>query len=200
MKLQNSGTSFVLSRIEAASRGLSRFYTGEFCQDGHQAERFVSNRHCVACNAVKARQRERLRGLNDPSFRMYRNTLRRTGMALRGFASPARSIGCNHPTLRDHIAALFRTGMSWDRYRQWEVDHIEPLANARDTQDLVLLCHYTNLQPLWRRENQLKGRGGRPTTKDHRGPLHPDQDDHFLQVHTYVLSRFFISDLNPTSP
>lgn len=146
-----------MTRAEAAVCGLSRFYTGEPCKSGHRTERFVSNRQCVACNALAARQRERLRAFRDPSFRMYRNTLRRTGMALRGRASPAHTLGCDHPVLRDHIASQFRTGMSWDGYRQWEVDHVRPLSAARKLSELIELCHYSNLQPLWRSENLRKG-------------------------------------------
>jgi hypothetical protein len=88
---------------------------------------------------------------------MHRNTLRRTGMALRGRASPIETLGCDHPELRDYIAALFRVGMSWERYRQWEVDHIEPLSSARTLSELIALCHFSNLQPLWRGENLRKG-------------------------------------------
>ncbi|TIQ28740.1 MAG: hypothetical protein E5X48_31010 [Mesorhizobium sp.] len=157
MSLQNVGTPIVLTRKEAAASGLSRFYTGLLCREGHRAERFVGNRQCVVCNALKARQRECQRGFREPSFRMYRNTLRRTGMALSGRASPSYALGCNHSKLRDHIAARFRVGMSWGTYRQWEIDHIEPLALARDLDHLIHLCHYTNLQPLWRRENRMKG-------------------------------------------
>jgi hypothetical protein len=72
---------------------------------------------------------------------MFRNTLRRTGMALRGRASPAKALGCTHPELRDYIAARFRPGMSWERYRQWEVDHVMPLSAARTLGELIALCH-----------------------------------------------------------
>ncbi|MEY9745716.1 hypothetical protein ABIF65_005090 [Bradyrhizobium japonicum] len=105
----------------------------------------------------KARQREALRGFRDPSFRMYRNTLRRTGMALRGRVSPAYAVGCDHTESRDHIAGQFRAGMRWERYRQWEVDHIRPLSSARKLSELIALCHFSNLQPLWRSENLRKG-------------------------------------------
>lgn len=157
MILQNAGAGPVLSRSEAAECGLFRFYTGRPCKAGHFSDRFVSNRQCVACNAIKARQREALRGVNDPSFRMYRNTLRRTGMALRGRASPANAVGCDHPELRDHIAGQFQTEMCWEKYRQWEVDHVRPLSSARTLSELIELCHYSNLQPLWRSENLRKG-------------------------------------------
>jgi hypothetical protein len=157
MSLHSAGTPIVLSKSQAAMSGLSRFYTGKECRQGHLAERYVSNGQCVICNAKKSRQRERQRGLEDPSFRMFRNTLRRTGMALRGRASPTEALACNHIDLREHIAVQFRPGMTWGRYRQWEVDHIEPLSAARSIEQLLALCHYTNLQPLWRRENRIKG-------------------------------------------
>jgi hypothetical protein len=98
---------------------------------------------------------------------MYRNVLRRAGMALRGRASPADAVGCEHAELRDDIAARFRTGMCWERYRQWEVDHIRPLSSARTLSDLIALCHFSNLQPLWRSENLIKGGGlvPRPQTR-----------------------------------
>jgi hypothetical protein len=153
----NVGTLRVLSRAEAAASGLSRFYTGEPCKSGHLSERFVSNRQCVTCNASQARQRERLRGFRDPSYRMYRSVLRRTGMALRGRASPADALACDHPELRTHIASRLRDGMTWERYRQWEVDHVTPLSAARSLRELIELCHFSNLQPLWRSENLRKG-------------------------------------------
>lgn len=157
MTLQNAGTLAVLGRTEAATRGLSRFHTGEPCKKGHRADRYVSNRQCVTCNAAKAREREALRGDRDPSYRMYRNTLRRTGMALRGLASPSDSVGCDHEELRDHISSRFGVGMSWGCYRQWEVDHVEPLSAAKSLVELIELCHFSNLQPLWRGDNLRKG-------------------------------------------
>lgn len=78
-------------------------------------------------------------------------------MALKGRASPVNAVGCDHPELRDHIASQFRTGMYWESYRQWEVDHIRPLSSARTLYELIALCHFSNLQPLWRNENLRKG-------------------------------------------
>lgn len=157
MSIEVARTFNVLSRAEAAECGLTRFYTGRPCKAGHISERFTSNRQCIACNAIRARHREALRGIRDPSFRMYRSVLRRTGMALRGRASPATSVGCEHAELRDYIASQFRNGMCWARYRQWEVDHVRPLSSARTMSELVSLCHFSNLQPLWRSENIRKG-------------------------------------------
>lgn len=43
----------IISRVDAASEGLTRFYTGKKCRHGHLSERFVSNGVCVACG-IKA--------------------------------------------------------------------------------------------------------------------------------------------------
>ena len=146
-----------ISRAEAAQCGLSRFYTGKPCRAGHVAERYVGNKHCVACNAEKTRLRERQRSQKDPSYRMYRNVQRRSRQVLLGRASASRAIGCDHQPLRDHIQRQFTEGMCWEKYGQWEVDHITPLSAGRTVRELVWLCRAANLQPMWKRDNQQKG-------------------------------------------
>ena len=88
---------------------------------------------------------------------MYRSVQRRTGQVLKGRHSPTRALGCDHAALREHIAARFKEGMVWARYGQWEVDHIVPLTAAQSQAELLELCQFKNLQPLWKRENQKKG-------------------------------------------
>lgn len=147
-----------VGRNEAATRGLSRFYSGLPCKAGHRCERYVSNRQCVECNAVRGSVRERLRSLQRPAeYRMYRSVQRRSGQFLKGTASPVRALGCTRSELYAHIERQFRKGMCWSKYRQWEVDHIIPLSAAKSAAELVRLCHYTNLQPLWKQENISKG-------------------------------------------
>lgn len=147
----------IVEREEAAMCGLSRFYTGRSCRAGHFAERYVSNRQCVLCNAEKSRERERRRANSDPSYRMYRNVHRRSGQALAGRSSASRALGCSHRKLRRHIEGRFTEGMVWSNYGQWEVDHINPLAIGQSVREIVGLCNYSNLQPLWKRQNQMKG-------------------------------------------
>jgi hypothetical protein len=49
--------------------------------------------------------------------------------------------------------------MSWGNYGQWHIDHIIPLSsfNLLEEQQFKIACHYTNLQPLWAKENLSKG-------------------------------------------
>ncbi len=146
-----------LTREEAALCGLSRFWTGRPCKYGHVSERYVSNRQCVQCNAEQTAQRDRRCRAVDPSYRMYRSVLNRSGQVLMGRASPSNSVDCSQEDLKQHIEARFTDGMTWDRYGQWEVDHITPLSAARSLEHLIELCHYSNLQPLWKRDNLAKG-------------------------------------------
>ncbi|HFT9902344.1 TPA: hypothetical protein ACGTKE_001157 [Escherichia coli] len=39
----------IITRIDAAKRGLKRYYTGKPCKHGHDSERWVYNGHCVEC-------------------------------------------------------------------------------------------------------------------------------------------------------
>ena len=59
----------------------------------------------------------------------------------------------------DHLVSQFREGMTLDNYGQWHVDHIKPCSsfNLLDLEEQKKCFHYTNLQPLWARENLSKG-------------------------------------------
>lgn len=66
-------------------------------------------------------------------------------------------LGCSIADLKIHLEKQFQPGMSWDNYGEWHIDHITPLASAKNEDEVLLLCHYTNLQPLWAKDNLLKG-------------------------------------------
>ena len=46
--------------------------------------------------------------------------------------------------------------MSWDNRNKWHIDHVIPLSSANTEEEVLNLCHYTNLQPLWVKENLEK--------------------------------------------
>lgn len=66
-------------------------------------------------------------------------------------------LGCSIADLKVHLESKFAPGMTWDNYGDWHIDHIVPLASATDEQETLKLCHYTNLQPLWAKDNLSKG-------------------------------------------
>jgi hypothetical protein len=68
-------------------------------------------------------------------------------------------IGCSPEFLKNHLENQFTDGMSWDNYGYygWHIDHIIPLSSANTEDEIYKLCHYTNLQPLWAKDNLVKG-------------------------------------------
>ena len=65
-------------------------------------------------------------------------------------------LGVSFDLAKQHITKLFKKGMSWKNYGKWHVDHKIPLSSAKTEEEMELLCHYTNLQPLWAKENLEK--------------------------------------------
>lgn len=80
----------------------------------------------------------------------------------RGFFKIKRThqiLGCSYDNAMKHIESQFKPGMSWENNTidGWHIDHIIPMASARTVDDVIRLWHYTNLQPLWAKENIKKG-------------------------------------------
>jgi len=67
-------------------------------------------------------------------------------------------VGCTPQELRTFIESKFQPGMTWDNWGTygWHVDHVIPLSRAKTEDELMKLFHYTNLQPLWAKDNLLK--------------------------------------------
>lgn len=66
-------------------------------------------------------------------------------------------LGCSWDCFKSHIERQFKKGMSWGNRPEWHIDHIVPLASARSEEEIVALNHYTNLRPMWAKDNQSKG-------------------------------------------
>jgi len=67
-------------------------------------------------------------------------------------------VGCDYEFLIKYIESKFTEGMSWDNYGYygWHLDHIIPLSSAKTEEEISKLYHYTNLQPLWAKDNLQK--------------------------------------------
>jgi hypothetical protein len=70
-------------------------------------------------------------------------------------------VGCTFWEFRRHIEAQWQPGMNWNNHSLygWHIDHIRPLSsfNLLDPEERAAATHYTNLQPLWAKENLSKG-------------------------------------------
>lgn len=88
-----------------------------------------------------------------------RSLIRRT-MAKRNYTKNSSTysiLGCTYEEFMLHIEGLFIEGMSWDNRAHWHIDHIIPCVSANNEDELLKLNHYTNLRPLWAKENMKKG-------------------------------------------
>jgi len=67
-------------------------------------------------------------------------------------------VGIDINCLKKYIEEQFEDGMTWDNYGMygWHIDHKIPLCSANNETELLKLFHYTNLQPLWAKDNLKK--------------------------------------------
>jgi hypothetical protein len=100
----------------------------------------------------------------DELYALSKLCRRRVLFALQrgGYAKKCKTsemLGCSWEELAAHIESKFSPGMTWENrgYGGWHLDHVVPLASAQTEEELIALCHYTNLQPLWAEDNLRKG-------------------------------------------
>ena len=67
-------------------------------------------------------------------------------------------LGCTVEQLQTFLEAEFTDGMTWENYGEWHIDHIRPCAsfNLEDPEEQKKCFHWTNLQPLWAKDNLAK--------------------------------------------
>jgi hypothetical protein len=97
---------------------------------------------------------------------------RRITLALRGrlyhavkdgakSGSAVRDLGCSIEDFKVHIESQFQPGMSWDNWNcdGWGFDHDYPCAPAdmNDRAQLLAVCNWRNLRPMWHGDNVRKG-------------------------------------------
>ena len=72
-------------------------------------------------------------------------------------------LGCSIIELKQHLEKQFKEGMSWYNHgygdHRWHIDHIIPCASfdLTDPNQQKKCFNYTNLQPLWHKDNIEKG-------------------------------------------
>lgn len=78
-------------------------------------------------------------------------------------------VGCSLEQLKKHLQSKFTKGMTWENYgtgwhgkgmKEWHIDHIRPCASfdLSKASEQKKCFNYSNLQPLWAKDNLSKNR------------------------------------------
>lgn len=111
-------------------------------------------------NVVQESALSNKRVRNDPNYiisQRLRIKIRRS--LAENSSKHLKQFGYTVEELRSHLESLFEGDMTWDNYGEWHIDHKKPCAkfNLQCLGQQRECFHYSNLQPLWKRENILKG-------------------------------------------
>lgn len=100
---------------------------------------------------------------NDPVRKIKNNLRRRIHHVIKNNYKSDHTmnlLGCSIEQFILYLKGKFQDGMTLENYGIWHIDHIIPCCNFDLSQpDEQKKCfHYTNLQPLWAKDNLKKGR------------------------------------------
>lgn len=100
----------------------------------------------------------------DPAFKLERTLRCRLYHALKSQAAIKKGrtldlTSCQISYLRGYLEAKFEEGMTWENHGEWHIDHIKPCCSFDLTkeEEQKKCFHYSNLQPLWAKDNLVKG-------------------------------------------
>jgi hypothetical protein len=109
----------------------------------------------------KNNKRYKERRDTDPIFKLITNLKRNIRGVLKknGFSKKSKTLeilGCSFDCFKNHIESLWEPWMNWSNYGLyngepkfgWDIDHITPTSTAIIEEDVYMLNHYSNLQPL----------------------------------------------------
>ena len=127
----------------------------------------------IQANRELSNEYYRERRKKDPNFKIKWNLRSRLSIALkRQHNSRANStlelVGCTIDELRQYIESQWLPGMNWSNNTTngWHIDHIKP-CNTFDLTDPLQqkeCFHFSNLRPLWAKENLSRPRDGSDLT------------------------------------
>jgi len=68
-------------------------------------------------------------------------------------------LGVSYREFIIHIESNFEPWMNWSNNHLWDIDHNIPLNAATTEEEVLMLCHYSNLRPLKKETNRYIKRG-----------------------------------------
>lgn len=104
-------------------------------------------------------EKQKLYRKTNPLFKLKCNLRKRIGFFIKKKSINTELIlGISFEEFKVYFESKFTDGMTWEKMgKEIHIDHIIPLSSAKTEEELYKLCHYTNLQPLWAKDNLSKG-------------------------------------------
>jgi len=127
----------------------------------HTEERREYKKKYSEINRDKINVYRKNKSKTDINFRITDNLRSRLRQALRNNSKSDNTfilLGCSIEFLKDYLERKFITGMTWENYGTWHIDHIIPCAsfNMSKVLEQYKCFNYKNLQPLWAIDNLIK--------------------------------------------
>jgi len=125
----------------------------------NQHQKYLKNK---SKNRIWSKDYVRNRCKTDICYRLKRYLSNRIYYALKDISkseSTMKLVDCSIEFLKSFLESKFTVGMSWDNYGKWHVDHIQPCItfDLSKPSEQLKCFNYTNLQPLWAKDNLRKG-------------------------------------------
>lgn len=119
-------------------------------QKENKEKAFVHRKKWLDSNPIE-RFKSNLRNLIGGSFK-------RGKISLRKKEHTESILGCSFEFFLNYILEKCPEGIDLSNFSRhgYHIDHIIPISIAKNEDDVFRLCHYTNLQPLWWKDNILK--------------------------------------------
>ncbi len=107
-----------------------------------------------------AKKRHAIKKLTDTKYtlRIRMRNLIKHSFERKGYSKRSHTykiIGTDYETFYNHLLKTFKKnyGYEWDGIEAVHIDHIIPLSTATIEDEIIKLCHYTNLQLLKAKDN-----------------------------------------------
>lgn len=134
----------------------------------HRLEKNQRHKRWVENNKEKVKeyqQKDYQKRATNPILKLKRNLRNRINDSFRKKKykkniKTEQILGCSVDEFIKYLLQTYKNnyGVEWDEIEKVHIDHIKPLAQAQTEEDVIKLCHYTNLQLLKAKDNLSKGK------------------------------------------
>ena len=114
----------------------------------------INNKNKINKDFIKRYHQDQLFKLSVNIRNAIRKPLKENGYTKKSKTTDI--LGCSFEEFKLYLENQFEEWMNWNNHGLyngelnygWDIDHIEPIANAKNEEDIIRLNHYTNLRPL----------------------------------------------------